>query len=99
MSEQTLLIVNASVNPNEKEALSTYLDKAGTLFAKAGGKPLGRFKITEHLKGNHTPQMVAVMQFPNSQVIKNVFDSAEYETLIPIRNKAFTELNLFIGIQ
>ena len=99
MSEQTLLIVNASVNPNEKEALSAYLDKAGPLFAKAGGKPLGRFKITEHLKGNHTPQMVAVMQFPNSQAIKKVFDSAEYETLIPIRNKAFTELNLFIGIQ
>ena len=59
--------------------------------------PFEKYKISETIVGTQTVQLVIVMQFPNDEAIKNVFDSAAYKALLPYREKAFTTLNVFIG--
>ena len=97
MSERSLLIVNAVVNPGEREALAYYQQEATPMFVAAGGKPVGKFKISESLIGEADLHMAVVMEFPNDEAIKGVFDSEAYQELIPYREKAFKELNVYIG--
>ena len=98
-SEKTVLIVTAIVNPSEKEALVHYQQNAGKLLVQAGGKPVGKFKITEHLAGSNTPHIAVLMEFDSSDSIKSVFNSEAYKALIPYREKAFSDINISIGIQ
>lgn len=97
MSKKPLMIVNATPNPEEQEAYEYYVSNAGPLFKKFGGMPLAKYKISEAIVGTQMTQVVVVMQFPNDEAIKNVFDSEAYKALLPSRDKAFTALNVFIG--
>jgi len=40
--------------------------------------------------------VVVVMEFPSSQAIKKVFESEAYKALLPYRDKAFTDLEMFL---
>ncbi|OJJ20399.1 hypothetical protein BKI52_18240 [marine bacterium AO1-C] len=97
MSEKTLMIVNAVLNPEEKEAFTYYSAQSTPLFKNAGAKPIGKYKITENIVGDKKLQVVVVMEFPNSQVITDVFESEAYKALLPFRDKAFINLNVYIG--
>ena len=96
MSEKSLLIVNAAVNPNEPEALKRYTEKATPLFTQAGGKAIGRYKVEEAIHSDHVLNMVVVMEFADTDSIKRVFESPEYKALIRDREKAFVSLGIFV---
>lgn len=89
------MIVNAIVQ--DKDALVEYTSQAVPLFKEAGGISTHKFQILDTIVGNNETKMIAVMEFPNSENIKSVFDSEAYKALIPIRTKAFSSLNVFIG--
>lgn len=97
MPDKTLMIVNAVLNPEEKEAFTYYSEQSASLFKNAGAKLIGKYKIAENIVGDKKLQVVIVMEFPNSQAITNVFESEAYKTLLPFRDKAFTDLNAYIG--
>lgn len=97
MSQKLLMIVNATLNLNEKEAFTHYSEHSAPLFKKAGGIPVSKHKILETLIGGHELSVVSVMEFPEKQVILNVFESEEYKELLTFRDKAFSKLEVFIG--
>lgn len=97
MSNKAVLIVNGTLNSEGKEALAYYVEQATPMFVQAGGKPLGRYKIQDKIAGSGSANMTVVMEFPNSESIKQVFDSAAYQPLIPYRDKAFQNIDIFIG--
>jgi uncharacterized protein (DUF1330 family) len=97
MTEKTLMIVSANVNPNEIESYEQYTQNAGPIFKKAGGVPVAKYQIKERIIGTGEAQFVVVMEFPSVEVIKNLFESEEYKALLPIRDKAYTSLNVFLG--
>ena len=99
MSEKTVLIVNAVVNPHEKEALAHYQKQAGALLGQAGARPLGKFKIADQIAGSTPLHMTVVMEFSSSEHIKAVFESEAYKALLPYRDKAFQAINIYIGAQ
>lgn len=99
ISEKKFMIVNAVLNPMEKEAFAFYSENSAPLFKKAGGTPVGKFKITESLVGNMNLHIIAIMEFPNDKAIKDVFASEEYKKLLPYRDKAFRELQVYIANQ
>lgn len=98
-NEKSLMIVNAVLNPNEKEAFAYYSEQSGPLFRNAGGKLLGKYKIAESIIGNKKLHVVVVMEFLSSQAILDVFESEAYKKLLHYREKAFSELEVFIGNQ
>lgn len=92
-----VMIVNGQLNPNEKEALSSYVTQSTPLFAQAGGKLVSRHQVTEAVVGEYSINLVVMMKFDSAEAVRSVFDSQAYQALIPLRDKGFTQLNVFIG--
>ena len=97
MSEKSLMIVNAVINPDEKDAFAYYSEKSAPLFKEAGATPVVKYKVAKTIIGTKKLQIVAIMEFPSSEAITNVFESEDYKSLLPYRDKAFVELDVFIG--
>jgi len=91
------MIVSATPNKNEIEAMKYYAQHAKKLLRAAGGKPIGGYKISEKIYGESSPASFFIVEFPNELAIRNFLNSEEYKKLIPYRNKAFTKINIYIA--
>ena len=96
MTKVNLTIV-ATINPNGKEELSHYLKEIEILYKKVDAKPVNKFKIKKTLIGEHTPSLVSIMEFPNIDLLNDLFESDDYKDLIPFREKAFSKLEAYIS--
>lgn len=97
MSQPVFLIVEATPNPAEKEALQSYLSKAPLVTKEYGGVPVATYDIDTVLDGGDKPAVCAVISFPNRDAIKGLFNDPAYEALIPERDLGFSHLRYFIG--
>ncbi len=96
MSKINLVIVG-TINPNEKEALSYYVEQVGKLYSDVNAKSVGKYKISESLIGEHIPSLVSVMEFDDMKSLEEVFEGAAYQELLPYRDKAFSKLEAYIS--
>jgi len=96
MSKVNLIIV-ATINPNEKEALSHYLEGVGKLYEEVNAKSVGKYKVSKASIGDYTPSLVSIMEFDNIAAMNQVFDSQTYQALLPIRDKAFLKLEGYLS--
>jgi uncharacterized protein (DUF1330 family) len=97
MSEKSILIVNAVLNPSEVMSLERYSTRVTDLFQASGAKPIGRYRLVEPILGNRHPSLVVMMEFPSDRAIREVFASEAYQKLTPEREKAFESLDVFIA--
>jgi uncharacterized protein (DUF1330 family) len=95
MSEKVLVVISGNVNPDGKEALGAYAQKANPMTVKAGGV-VQFYEILGHIAGNTNPQMFAIVEFPNGAAVHSLYDSEEYKALIPDRDKGLTNLNIYV---
>lgn len=91
------LTILASVNQAEKEALSAYLEGVAPLYKKVNANPVIKSKFSESFIGNEEASLVSVMEFPTRAAVDEVFNSNAYKALLPLREKAFTRLEAYIG--
>jgi uncharacterized protein (DUF1330 family) len=63
---------------------------------KNGGKSIARYKAVEQLKGEESPEMIGIMEFPNGDTIKQMINGEDFLALADFRSKAFTKLNMMI---
>ena len=95
MTDKATLVVTASPNPGEMESVQNYLHGVMPLFLGAGGNLVKRLKVDENLKGNPTG-MVLIMDFESPEAVTEMFDSDEYQALIPARDTGFAEMNIHL---
>ncbi len=95
--EKVFLIIIATINPSEKEALSHYLGQMNLLYELAGAQPVARYNILESLTGNDFPNLVVVMEFPSREAVLKVFESDTYNELLPYRETAFSDVRIHIS--
>lgn len=95
MSAKTTLVVTAVPNPEEMESVQSYLQGVLPLLKGAGGTPVKRLKVETIIHGNPSG-MVLVMDFDSPDHINKMFSSDEYSSLIPIRDKGFSEMNIVV---
>ena len=91
------LVITATVNPSEKEALAFYLEEVGKLYQKVGAKPVSKYKFTQTLIGDYTPSLTSIMSFQSIDSLNQVFESKEYKEILPYREKAFSKLEAYIS--
>lgn len=96
MSDKATLIVTATPNPNEMEALKEYQQKATALLEGGGGKNLQRYEIQSSVVGG-ARKIVALLDFESTDVIEGILNSPEYQAIIPLRDKGFANLEIHIG--
>ena len=93
---KTFLVINAIVNKENMADVKTYLESIMPVFAKNGGKLIVRYKTVEQLKGEDSPEMIGIMEFPNGDTIKQMINREDLLTLTDLRSKAFAKLNTMI---
>ncbi len=96
MSEKTTLVVTAIPNPSEMASVQEYLKGVMPLFQGAGGKLVKRLKVGQTIRGNSSG-MVLVMDFDSADQVTKMFESDDYQAIIPARDKGFKEMNILLA--
>ncbi len=96
MSDGVMLIAISTPNPEELEAVQSYVSQVLPMLTAAGGKSPRRMKITETLAGSSSLNCFT-MEFASADAVKAVFESDEYQALIPTRDKGFAQMNIVIA--
>jgi uncharacterized protein (DUF1330 family) len=94
---KTFLVITAIVNKQNIAEVPEYLGSVMQIFGQNGGKPVGRYKTINPLVGDESPEMVAVIEFANPEIIENLVKSEAFNTLAEQRARVFTNLNMFIS--
>jgi uncharacterized protein (DUF1330 family) len=93
MNEKTTLVVTAVPNPKEMASVKEYLQGVLPLLQGAGGKVVKRLKVDKLIHGNPSG-MVLVMDFDSADAITEMFESEDYASLVPVRDRGFSEMNI-----
>jgi len=94
MSEKTTLIVTAMPNPAEMESMQAYLKGVFPLLMGAGGELVKRVKVQSALTGKPPHGVVMVMDFPDRAKVEAMFESEDYLSLLPSRDKGFATIDI-----
>jgi len=91
------LIVVATARPEGDESRQRYVQQVMPLLTGIGGQPVKRLAVTDAVSGTARPESVIVMDFPEAEPLRALFQSAEYETLLPLRNAGFAQIEILIA--
>ncbi len=95
--EKVILIIIATINPSEKEALAYYMEQMKILYTEVGAVPVKKYKIDDTLIGDEEPNIISIIEFPSEDAIEKVFKSSRYSTLISFRDKAFKRVEAHLA--
>ena len=90
------VVASLTINPEEPEALQKYFGVAMPLIEKAGGKICQRIELGKPIIGEQSTETVMLVDYPSFDSVERVFQSPEYKTAIPHRDKAFLKYNVCI---
>ena len=97
MNDQTTLIITAIVNKENMAELPVYLEKMQPLFAAHGAKPVAKYKVTENLGGEESPEIINIIAFENAEAVKGLIASDEFKALSELRARVFNKLNIVLS--
>lgn len=84
-------------NANGQHAYDQYAAGVLPLLQKIGAKAREHIRGGEALAGGASPDLVAVLEFPDEASIKSFLASTEYTALLVHREEAFSTIQSFIG--
>ncbi|SRR5579883_71461 len=90
-----IMVTVGKLHPDGAEALELYAAGVIPLLKQAGVKILGRYQGVETLVGDDMFDLVAVMEFPNFEAMRQFLTSEDYVAMIPYRNRAFKYIRTF----
>ncbi len=61
-----------------------------------GGVVLSKYVVEQNLGNGDTPHLVLVIEYPSREKAIETFTNEEYTSLIPLRDVAMKEVNIFI---
>ena len=90
------VLASLRINAENPEAVNTYFKAAMPLIEAEGGKGVEQIDLGEQLIGKDGSSFIFVVDYPDRDAIDRVFKSTEYEAIIPVRDKAFSQYNISI---
>ena len=97
-ANKTFLVITAIVNKQNIAEVPEYLGSVMQIFGQNGGKPVGRYKTINSLVGDESPEMVAMIEFPDAEAIKNMINGKDFMALSEVRERVFKKLNMIICV-
>lgn len=88
------IIALVTRNENAPEAFAKYMTATAPLLKAAGAKIVQVFEINEVIIGNRPAKTVFVVEYPDRAAVSKVFESPQYQDIIPQRDKAFLEYSV-----
>jgi uncharacterized protein (DUF1330 family) len=93
---KSFLVISAIVDKQNMAELNEYLGSVMQIFGKNGGKPVGRYKTIGPVLGEDSPDMLAVIEFPDAEAIKDMVNGLEFNALAETRARVFSKLTMMI---
>lgn len=94
MSEKTTLIVSSAPSSDGQDAMQEYVQGVMPLLLALGGVVVKRSIFTEAYHGDKFFTYLLVMDFPSKQAVVEMFDSEDYQRLIPARDRGFANIHI-----
>ena len=91
------LIITAIPNPEKMQEVQSYLSQIMPVLVSGGGKPIGRYRVTNQVLGEDGPKMMALLEFPHENNITDMINGDDFAALADLRNDAFLQLNLMVS--
>lgn len=92
----SILVALMTPNPNEPEALEAYGNTVPGILKANGGVLKDKKVVKEHVAGANAPKIIATFEFPSSKNLQGFLNSSEYQAMIPVRDKAFSDATLVV---
>lgn len=83
--------------PANKEALGQYQQSVGPIAGQYDARPLANIAIAETFLGDSPAAFLSIAEFTDAEAIKDFFNDDAYQPLIPLRDEALSDLNLYIA--
>jgi len=96
MDQPVFLMVEATPNPNEPEAMVSYLGQAPVITKRHGGVPVATYDVQSVMDNNDKAAVFAVISFPSRIAIGELFSDPAYVALIPERDRGFSHLRYYV---
>jgi|GEM_PF-952357 len=96
VSSTAYLVVNAKLNTENQDDIKVYTGNVIPLLKNAGGRNLKRAKLSATINGESKYPLLLFMEFDNEDAIKAAFESEAYKKLIPFRDRAFEEIDIYV---
>ena len=96
MEQPVFLMVEATPNPDQKEALQAYLSQAPVVTKVHGGVPVATYNVETAMDDGETPAVFAVISFPSRGAIQALFNDPAYKALIPERDRGFDHIRYYM---
>ena len=66
------------------------------MIEKAGARIVQQMELEEPVVGSLPGKILMMIEYPSHEALEGVFNSQEYKSIIPYREKAFLEYNICI---
>lgn len=97
MENQVFLVVEATPNPKNMEDLQKYGGQSYAIMEKHGGVRVANYNVESVMDSGEKPAIIGVFSFPSREAIENLLvNDADYQALIPYRDKGFKSIRLFV---
>lgn len=94
-TNNALLVTLAQPNPEEIETFQGYVAASTELALEAGAVVSSRF-VVEHIHGDAPAVVFGLATFPSAESITTMFESPEYQALVPARDQSLEGVNAYI---
>ena len=91
-----IVLAMTSAKADGSEALEKYLSVVTPLMEAAGARLISRYEASENLSGSEPPQYVSIVEYPNDDAIRMVFDHPEYCSLKQVKDLAFSRYDVCV---
>ena len=92
------LIITATPNAEKMPAVQAYLSQIMPVMMAAGGKPVGRYRVTNQLIGEGGPKMMALLEYPDETSVADMINGDAFAALADLRKEAFAKLDLMVSL-
>ncbi|MEM7182110.1 MAG: DUF1330 domain-containing protein [Spirochaetota bacterium] len=90
------MVVTAIPNPEQAEDMKAYLSQVVPILKGHGGEIITRGKADKAIVGEVNFAMVLLMNFPSTEAIETAFASAEYQKIVPHRDRGFKKMDVVV---
>ncbi|MBX9735612.1 MAG: DUF1330 domain-containing protein [Phycisphaerales bacterium] len=93
------LVTVGRLNQDGGQWLAKYAEGVIPLIAQYQGSIVTRVLPKEPVVGDaeHMPDLIAIIQFPNEEAIREFLGSPEYQQFVPHRERAFAWLRSYVA--
>lgn len=91
------ILATTTTNPAGGEAaVEAYLELVGPLMERAGAQVVDRYEVAYSISGATPSQFVSIIEYPDEDAVRSVFDDPSYLAGKAVRDAAFSQYDVCV---